>query len=65
MGWSRPAGFGYAVAVGAASRSHGALQSRSPTSSWVLPFSGLPAGEPPGVGLKKVETQLLAQLEKS
>ena len=44
---------------------HGAPQSCDPTSSWVLPFSGPPAGEPPGVDLRKVQSQFLAQPGKS
>lgn len=65
MGWSGPAGFGYAVGVEAAYRAHAAPQSCGPTSSWVLPFSDLPAGIPPGTGLRKVGPHFLAQLEKS
>lgn len=65
MGSSGPAGFGYAVGGEAAYRVHGAPQSCGPTSSWVLPFSDLPAGIPPGAGLRKLETHFLAQPEKS
>lgn len=65
MGWSGPAGFGYAVGVEAAYRVHVAPQGCGPASSWVPPFSDLPAEIPPGAGLRKVETHFLAQLEKS
>lgn len=60
MGWSGPAGYGYAVGVEAAYRVSGAPQSCGPASSWVFPFSDLPAGKPPGVGLRKVETHFLS-----
>ena len=53
------------MGLGAAEGAPGAPRSCGPTSSWVLPFSDFPAAESPGVGLRKVETQFLAQLEKS
>lgn len=65
VGWSGPAGFEYAVGLGATWKGHGVPQSYGPISSWGVLFSHLPVVESLGVDLWMEETSFLAQLQKS